>query len=73
MNSDESIKKLKGKSRPIVVQKDRVEILDAIGDQCFILFGTAAEHGISQQLFDRVFNEIKDSNYSRIPFCKICT
>ena len=29
LNSDESIKKLKGKSRPIVVQKDRVEILSS--------------------------------------------
>ncbi len=29
LNSDESIKKLKGKSRPIVEQKDRVEILSS--------------------------------------------
>ena len=30
LNSDKSIKKLKGKSRPIVEQKDRVEILSSI-------------------------------------------
>ena len=29
MNSDESIKKLKGKNRPIVEQEDRVEILSS--------------------------------------------
>ena len=29
LNSDESIKKLKGKNRPLVEQKDRVEILSS--------------------------------------------
>jgi len=45
---------------------DLVEILDAIGDKMFILYGTAVEHGIPLLLLDRVFNEIKDSNYSKL-------
>jgi len=45
---------------------DIVEIADAIGDKLFILMGTAVEHGMSQNLLDRIFNEIKDSNYSKL-------
>jgi predicted HAD superfamily Cof-like phosphohydrolase len=45
---------------------DLVEIADAIGDKLFILMGTAVEHGMSQNLLDRIFNEIKDSNYSKL-------
>lgn len=45
---------------------DLVEVADAIGDQMFILMGTAVEHGMPQILFDRIFNEIKDSNYSKL-------
>ena len=45
---------------------DLVEIADAIGDKLFILMGTAIEHGMSQNLLDRIFNEIKDSNYSKL-------
>ena len=45
---------------------DLVEVADAIGDKLFILMGTAVEHGMSQNLMDRIFNEIKDSNYSKL-------
>jgi len=43
-----------------------VEILDALCDKRFILEGTIHEHGVSQELFDKCFKEVTDSNFSKM-------
>jgi len=45
---------------------DLVEVCDAIIDKMFILYGTAVEHGLPQSLIDKLFNEVKNSNYSKL-------
>ena len=44
---------------------DLVEILDAIIDQQFILFGTAHEHSVPEDLYFLVFKEVTNSNFSK--------
>ena len=42
---------------------DIVEIADALGDLLWVVYGTAAEHGID---LDPVFEEIARSNFSKL-------
>lgn len=44
---------------------DIVDIADSIGDQLFVLMGTAVEHGIQHVLMD-IFEEIFRSNMSKL-------
>lgn len=44
---------------------DMAEIADSIGDQLFVLMGTAVEHGLQNVLMD-VFEEIFRSNMSKL-------
>ena len=44
---------------------DLVEVADALGDQLYILCGTILSHGL-QDVIDEVFNEIQDSNMSKL-------
>ena len=48
-----------------VLQKDVVEVADALGDLLYVVFGTINEHGM-QHLITDVFNEIHRSNMSKL-------
>ena len=45
---------------------NQVEILDALTDKLFVLMGSYAEHGVSQELLDKAFKEVLDSNFSKM-------
>lgn len=44
---------------------DKVEIADALGDMLYILCGTILEHGMQDKI-EEVFNEIQRSNMSKL-------
>jgi predicted HAD superfamily Cof-like phosphohydrolase len=44
---------------------DIVEIADALGDQLYILFGTALKHGLQHKL-EELYDEIHRSNMSKL-------
>ena len=48
-----------------VIDKDVVEVADALGDQLYILIGTILSHGMQEVIVD-VFNEIHRSNMSKL-------
>ena len=48
-----------------VIDKDVVEVADALGDQLYILIGTILYHGMQEVIVD-VFNEIHRSNMSKL-------
>lgn len=48
-----------------VIDKDVVEVADALGDQLYILIGTILSHGMQDVIVD-VFNEIHRSNMSKL-------
>ena len=48
-----------------VIDKDIVEVADALGDQLYILIGTILSHGMQEVIVD-VFNEIHRSNMSKL-------
>ena len=47
------------------INKDIVEVADALGDMLYILCGTIIEHGMSDIIED-VFDEIQKSNMSKL-------
>ena len=48
-----------------VIDKDVVEVADALGDQLYILIETILSHGMQEVIVD-VFNEIHRSNMSKL-------
>lgn len=48
-----------------VIDKDLVEVADALGDKLYILIGTILSHGMQHIIVD-VFNEIHRSNMSKL-------
>ena len=48
-----------------VIDKDVVDVADALGDQLYILIGTILSHGMQEVIVD-VFNEIHRSNMSKL-------
>lgn len=48
-----------------VIDKDLVEVADALGDKLYILIGTILSHGMQEVIVD-VFNEIHRSNMSKL-------
>ena len=48
-----------------VIDKDVVEVADALGDQLYILIGTILSHGMQEVIVD-IFNEIHRSNMSKL-------
>lgn len=48
-----------------VLNKDLIEIADALGDQLYILCGTILTHGM-QHIIEDIFNEIQRSNMSKL-------
>lgn len=48
-----------------MVNKDLVEVADAIADCFYILFGTAVEFGIADKM-EEVFHEVHRSNMSKL-------
>jgi predicted HAD superfamily Cof-like phosphohydrolase len=48
-----------------VIDKDVVEVADALGDQLYILIGTILSHVMQEVIVD-VFNEIHRSNMSKL-------
>lgn len=47
------------------LNKDMVEVADALGDMLYILCGTILEHGMQYKI-EEVFNEIQRSNMSKL-------
>jgi predicted HAD superfamily Cof-like phosphohydrolase len=47
------------------MNKDMVEVADALGDMLYILCGTILEHGMQHKI-EEVFNEIQSSNMSKL-------
>jgi len=45
---------------------DKVEILDALVDQAYILQGTILQHGL-QHVFEEAFNRVHENNMSKFP------
>ena len=48
-----------------IMEDDKVEIADALGDKLYILCGTILEHNLQDKIED-VFNEIHRSNMSKL-------
>jgi predicted HAD superfamily Cof-like phosphohydrolase len=46
--------------------KDPVETLDAIIDLLFLVYGAAAEFGFSEEVVDLAFEEVYESNMSKL-------
>ncbi|KKN95579.1 hypothetical protein LCGC14_0174480 [marine sediment metagenome] len=42
-----------------------IDVLDAIGDQAYVLIGTMITHGVTADLFVKIFDEIHASNMSK--------
>ena len=47
------------------LNRDLVEVADALGDQLYILCGTILKHGLQHKI-EEVFNEIHRSNLSKL-------
>lgn len=47
------------------MNKDLVEVADALGDQLYILCGTILKHGLQHKI-EEVFDEIQRSNMSKL-------
>jgi hypothetical protein len=48
------------------IDKDPVEIADAIGDMLYLVIGTAYKHGCRYDNLESVMNEIHQSNMSKL-------
>lgn len=48
------------------VSDDLTEVVDAVIDQLYILFGTALEFGLSVELLEECFDEVHRSNMSKL-------
>ena len=48
-----------------IINPDMVEILDALVDQAYILFGTVNAHGLQEQ-FIRAFDLVHENNMSKL-------
>ena len=47
------------------VNDDKVEILDALTDQLYIVLGSIVSHGM-QHVIEKAFDEVQDSNMSKL-------
>ena len=47
------------------VNDDKVEILDALTDQLYIVLGSIVSHGM-QHIIEKAFDEVQDSNMSKL-------
>jgi predicted HAD superfamily Cof-like phosphohydrolase len=45
---------------------DKIEILDALVDQMYVLLGTIHQHGMSN-IFEEAFNRVHENNMSKFP------
>ncbi len=48
-----------------VIDKDDIQIADALGDQLYILLGTIISHGLEDKI-ESIFDEIHKSNMSKL-------
>lgn len=49
-----------------VLDEDKVEVADALGDEMYILVGKILKHGMDFKQFSAIFNEIHESNMSKL-------
>ena len=54
-----------GEYKKACLDRDLVEIADALGDKLYILCGTILKHGMQHKIVE-VFNEIQASNMSKL-------
>jgi predicted HAD superfamily Cof-like phosphohydrolase len=49
-----------------VLDRDRTEVADALGDEMYVLIGKIIKHGMTFEQFSAIFNEIHESNMSKL-------
>lgn len=53
------------------IDKDPIEIADAIGDMLYLVIGSAYKHGLDSDSLERIMNEIHRSNMSKLHSGKV--
>ena len=68
LNSDASVRRLKGPSRPVVAERDRVEVLSALGCvDAVVVFGEATPEALLRELRPDVFVKGGDYELAAMP------